>query len=184
MQSTPAGKDASHKYNLRRRLDTLRHGVLEPLIEPPLGFQEVLKKHFAVCRQRIIVQARRWALEARGTQFQPRFEKVYGQILSRFNEMDPELLELDPLKALDDDIKFISRHDPSFFLGNNAEKKRSAGPPAVPSPFAAAPFPLTNHAVNPWGAGFNPWEGSVGAAYSSTPNDARAESSEEDDFYS
>lgn len=190
---TPAGQETSHKYNMRRRLDTLRHAILGPLIAPPLGFKEVLNKHFALCRQRIVIQARRWALEARGTQLEARFEKVYGQILSRLICLDSVLLDLPPLEPLKEDVQFLTQNDPTFLLDYISKSElKPAATTASATSVAAPPLPsASSAAVSPWGADFNPWGGGVDnaaadimAMHSGTPfGTVSKDDDDDDDFY-
>jgi ubiquitin-protein ligase len=77
-QGTPDGKS----YNLILQLATLRHGILAPLKEPPVGLEEKCDRYFSLCRRKIVVQARRWMLEAKAAKSTlfPRFERAYTQL--------------------------------------------------------------------------------------------------------
>jgi ubiquitin-protein ligase len=177
MMHNATGRDASMRYNMKRRLDTLRHAILEPLIEAPLGSEEVVQRHFAFCRRRIAVQARRWTVEAQGTSLAGRFEKVYGQILSRLSSLSTGLLEeISPLEATSEDIQFLSARD-STFLKYNADTDRK--PAAVPARYAGD-TPSTSFAANPWAT-----DSSGGAVQGHTSTAGKTDTSDdEDDFYS
>lgn len=156
--------------------------MLEPLVNPPLGFEEVLKKHFALCRQRIVAQARRWTLEAEGTQCAPRFEKVYNQILGRLSTMELHLLP--PLAPIKEDIDYLLAHDPNFFGKGGFDQKPAASPLSVTSS-----APLSFNAANPWSAAVvdssNPWAGAGFVQHSQPSNwDSAGAAEDEDDFYS
>lgn len=67
VRGTPAGERGSRRFNNKIRLHTLRYAIIAPLKHPPLGFDEVTKRHFAMCRKRVLTQARLWTAEAKGT---------------------------------------------------------------------------------------------------------------------
>jgi hypothetical protein len=112
MQGTKAGRDASTRYNNNLRLETLRHAIVGNLRHPVLGFEEVGRRHFSMCRKRIVVQARRWMLEAKGTPLYKRFEKVYAELLHLLSAED--LQTYDSLPPLADDLQALRRLDPTF----------------------------------------------------------------------
>lgn len=55
---------ASFEYNAKLRLQTMRHAMTHQLTHPPAGFEDVVAKHFAVQRDRILSECRQWTLEA------------------------------------------------------------------------------------------------------------------------
>ena len=121
MKHTPAGKKGSTKYNNELRLATLRHAIVGQLRSPPNGFEEVTIRHFAMCRQRIVVQARRWMLEARDSDLCARYEQIYGELLSL---LDTESMrEYGSLPPLLEDLKALEKLEPSFIglVGNSNE---------------------------------------------------------------
>lgn len=137
MMNTQAGRDGSRRYNSQRRLDTLRHAIIGHIRDPPRGFEEVSRRHFAMCRQRIVAQARRWTLEARGSALEARFNTAYGQLLSLLacgapsgsesaGDEEPEsIASLSPLK---EDIAFLAQQDPSFPFNDEEARKPAAVP--------------------------------------------------------
>jgi hypothetical protein len=139
MMSTPAGTEASRRYNSKRRLDTLRHAVIAQIRDPPKGFEEVSQHHFAMCRQRITAQARRWMLEARGSSLERRFASAYGQLVSLLSEQRFE--RQDCLPPLEEDLAFLRREDPTFTSIEMLDRKPAALPTVRPE--AASQSPLT-----------------------------------------
>jgi hypothetical protein len=113
MKNTPAGREGSAKHNTMLRLATLRHAIVAQLRSPPCGFEEVSRKHFMMCRQRIVAQARRWMLEERGSPLYPRFEKIYAELLSLVSSMTAQERS-DCLPPLDDDLSRLEVLDPDF----------------------------------------------------------------------
>lgn len=81
LEGTPAGRKGSARYNNTLRLSTLRHAIIEPLKSPPKGYEIVTRRHFAMCRKRLIVQAKIWTLESRGTSLHGRFMKAYSELV-------------------------------------------------------------------------------------------------------
>jgi len=169
MINTPAGKDGSKRYNSKRRLDTLRHAIIAQIRDPPKGFEEVTKRHFAMCRQRIVAQARRWTLEARGSPLEGRFLKAYGQLLNLLSEQAFD--GRDCLPPLREDIAYLAREDPSFSVsGFKEDRKPSAVPQATMTntigqneaeAFLAAVIATQSANTNPWASNqstaANPW---------------------------
>lgn len=112
MRGTKAGKEGSFEYNNRVRLATLRYAMLEPLRSPPIGFAEVVLRHFSLCRKRILPQARRWVLEAHGSPLESRFERSYAELLFLLGE---ERLQLsDSLPPLKDDVDALEETGAGF----------------------------------------------------------------------
>lgn len=113
MRLTPAGRSSSAKYNNTVRLETLRCAMVEQLRSPPRGFEEVTVRHFSMCRQRIVVQARRWMFEARHTDKFARYERTYAELLSL---LDTDAMnQYDCIAPLPEDLAALETLEPSFF---------------------------------------------------------------------
>lgn len=155
MQGTKAGRDASTRYNNHLRLETLRHAIVGNLRHPVLGFEEVGRRHFSMCRQRIVVQAQRWMLEAKGTPLYKSFEKVYAEVLLLLSAED--LQTYDSLPPLADDLKALRRLTRSRL--DDDDRKPSARPPRLEPPVNSNdvhPVPSVSEGqisvANPWAA--------------------------------
>mmetsp|Transcript_24283 Transcript_24283/g.55064 ORF Transcript_24283/g.55064 Transcript_24283/m.55064 type:complete len:625 (+) Transcript_24283:1-1875(+) len=81
LQGTAAGRAGSARYNNEIRLSTLRHAINDQLRSPPKGFEDVVRRHFATFRRRLLIQAKVWCLEARGTELHDRFERAYSELV-------------------------------------------------------------------------------------------------------
>ena len=81
LQGTAAGRTGSARYNNEIRLSTLRHAIIDQLKNPPKGFEDVVRRHFATFRRRLLIQAKVWCLEARGTELHGRFERAYSELV-------------------------------------------------------------------------------------------------------
>ena len=131
MEHTTAGKKGSARYNNTLRLSTLRHAIIEPLKYPPKGFEDVVRRHFAMLRKRVLTQAKIWTLESEGTELEKRFERAYSELVgllssdtllacqeweveevggSTFGALPPLSEDLQTLERLD------QRHDSPFHL--------------------------------------------------------------------
>ncbi|CAH8495719.1 unnamed protein product [Schistosoma rodhaini] len=62
---TPRGIIVSYKYNARIRVATVRWAMINQLKHLPIGFEEVVLKHFLNRRSFIISQVEQWILEMR-----------------------------------------------------------------------------------------------------------------------
>jgi ubiquitin-protein ligase len=87
-RGTPAGEIGSMRFNHKVRLHTLRHAMISHLRHPPLGFEEVTKRHFALCRKRVLAQARRWTKEAQDTPLFKSFGKAYEELITLLSSDD------------------------------------------------------------------------------------------------
>jgi len=167
MRFTTEGQEGSKKYNDRVRLATLRHAIIGQLKSPPKGFEEVVLRHFSMCRRRILVQARRWMLESCKTKLYPAYERVYADLLSLLSgEALQKYRSLDPLP---EDLKELEALEPSFAaaIPNNTEDQKQSAGLTTPDDDS-----LTNL--------FNPWLDPLAAQHSGGA--ARSETSDESDF--
>lgn len=60
---TAEGRAASAAYSRPFLHDTLKWAVLDQLQHPPKGFEAVVERHFALKKERILLQAQQWAKE-------------------------------------------------------------------------------------------------------------------------
>lgn len=61
---TAEGKAAAFAYADSRRRDTIRFAMCEQLKSPPVGFEEVIKLHFALRGKALLKQCKAWAAES------------------------------------------------------------------------------------------------------------------------
>ena len=123
-----------------------------------------------MCRQRIVAQARRWTLEARGSPLEERFVKAYGQLLSLLSKYDFHGHAcLPPLK---EDISYLAREDHSFSTPRLKEDRKPSAMPLQATSvtniwqddaaaFLTALADTQSAKVNPWASNQtavqNPW---------------------------
>jgi hypothetical protein len=145
MRRTPTGQAGSLNYNNTVRLATLRHAMVEHLRSPPRGFEEVTIRHFSMCRTRIVAQARRWMLEARGTGLHSRYERTYAELLSLLSEKPMQ--KYDSLPPLQEDLDALEKLDTSFgrMVGSKEDGDQKQGARQTPT------------GGSPLLPGFNPW---------------------------
>jgi hypothetical protein len=144
------------------RLATLRHAIVSQIRSPPGGFEEVSRRHFMMCRQRIVAQARRWMLEERGSPLYPRFEKIYSELLSLVSSMTTQERS-GCLPPLDDDLSRLEVLDPDF-------PRAAEGNDSKPSASEVQPG-ASSHSTDGT-ADYNPW---------ASPNTAKESQTEESD---
>lgn len=133
MKGTAAGETGSKRYNNKLRLHTVRRAMIAPLKKSPLGFEEVTKRHFSMCRKRILTQVRRWTMEAEGTPLFDRFVRAYEELATLLSADDVVMHRLPGQSGDDernvfgailpytDDLQALSTMDPAF-----TERVRSA----------------------------------------------------------
>ena len=176
--NTPVGRDGSQRYSSKIRLETLRHAIIGQLRNPPKGFEEITRRHFGMCRQRIVVQARRWMLESRGSPLEQRFRRAYEQLLALFSEQ--EWGDVQVLPPSNEDMAFLTREDPSFVAQEDSKPAASASQPTeAEKEYMATAIATMISATNPWAVSAT--EGGVSnvSSHQSQQNEA-----DEDDFYS
>lgn len=164
MRRTEAGRAGSMKYNTEVRLATLRYAMVQHLRYPPKGFEEVTLRHFSMCRRRILVQARRWMLEARGTSISTRFQRSYSELLSLLTADTMHLY--DSLPPLSEDLEAIEKLDPSFRYispdtASTMQTRTTCSGTATGAPDddddRQKPSQLDVASLDSPHAGFNPW---------------------------
>ena len=186
MRNTPAGREGSRKHNSMLRLATLRHAVVEHLRSPPLGFEEITKRHFSICKRRLVAQARRWMLEEKGTSLYPRFQRVYSEMLQLLTEFDND----ESLSPLPDDVSFLRDKDPDF-PQVEIESSPSNEPAALnDSSLSEASSPQTSKpavsstSADATKAEYNPWAGPSTSHADNRNAGSTGDDTEEEDMYS
>lgn len=89
---TPEGTESSKGFNAALVPNTIRLAMLEQMRNPPAGFEEVVRMHFALRRDAILTQARAWLEQA----------KAYGNeaaLAPLVAELEAEMAKLPPAVA-------------------------------------------------------------------------------------
>lgn len=183
MRNTEEGILGSKRYNNSLRLATLRYAIIDQLKHPPRGFEEVAKRHFSLCRKRLLAQAKSWTMDAEGSTLHKRFLRAYRELAA--------LLSADELKSGDqndlvlaplvEDVRALEHKSPEFF---EMCFERDRKPAAIDSePVDKEPLLRDANPPKESNASYNPWEAGVPATAASEKNDATGENSD-DDFYS
>lgn len=129
-RGTVAGRQGSARYNNALRSSTLRHAVIGPLKSPPKGFEDVTRRHFELCRKRLLVQAKVWALEARETDLGGRFASAYSELLGLLSNDTLSVKDNAALPPLADDLQALRRLDVCRYnelFGSNDDGGRNTG---------------------------------------------------------
>ena len=82
LQGTQAGEQGSRRYNNTLRLSTLRHAIINHIKSPPVGFEDVVRRHFAMVRKRLLFQAKVWLEESKDTELHSRFVNAYSELVA------------------------------------------------------------------------------------------------------
>jgi hypothetical protein len=110
MRRTVAGIEASRSYNLKRSLDTLRYAIIKPLTNPSAGMEEIIHRHFAICRLQVLAQARRWTLEASGTELARKFVAVFDRLVAALHKIPDDVkAKYPPLAPRVEDLRFLRK---------------------------------------------------------------------------
>jgi baculoviral IAP repeat-containing protein 6 len=139
MRRTAAGIEASRSYNLKRSFDTLRYAIIEPLTNPSVGMEEIIHRHFAVCRLQVLAQARRWALEAKGTELAKKFDVVFDRLVAALHKIPENVkAKYPPLAPRPEDLRFLSNKRDSLFAHlYQPERPATTSRIMVPNPWAS-----------------------------------------------
>jgi hypothetical protein len=121
LRDTREGNAGSRNYNRTIRLGTLRHAMIDMLRQPPVGFEDVVHRHFALCRQRVALQCQRWTLEE-AVEAQRSRRREDELVHAKFQQVQADLLSLlvanpangtyPSLAPLESDIQHVTRLDP------------------------------------------------------------------------
>ena len=186
MRNTPVGRERSRKFNADIRLATLRHAVVSHLRTPPVGFEEVTKRHFSMCRKRIIMQARRWMIEEENnSSVFRRFESVYGELV----QLLVPLTCYDGGKSLlprKEDAAFVEDKDRSFRMETGKDDSTTSDKsPALSSIDGSDKKPSPRAANSPDAPAFNPWANPPqrGESNSGGTAEGTVEEDSDDDLY-
>jgi hypothetical protein len=80
LRYTRQGQIGSEAYNRNIQCATIRYGMIDMIRHPPIGFEDVITRHFALCRQRIVLQCKRWMHEMASTSYSSRFFDNNGHL--------------------------------------------------------------------------------------------------------
>jgi ubiquitin-protein ligase len=174
LRGTREGNAGSEAYSRTIRLANLRYAMIDILRHPPRGFEEVVSRHFALCRRRIAMQSKRWMLEAAATarrsqsrendKIHAQFSQLHADLLSLLKE-SPSSNDYSSLKALESDANAVSILDPSShwrMAANSASEQVGNGSVANEKKIAArttldSNATATGNARQQVPANFNPW---------------------------
>lgn len=180
LKGTEAGEEGSQRYNNSLRLATLRYAVISYLKSPPQGFEDVTKRHFAMNRKRLLVQARRWTLEAEGTPFHKRLVRAYNELVVLLSDKDLMTESEAVLPPSREDLEALEKLDPGGASDSLLDDRKPAAKEESNNT-AAAPDLTPEHMENPW-ADSNAFAFGTAQARNNTANDEDVD--DDDDFYS
>jgi len=83
-RGTKEGDDASASYNENIQFNNIRYGIIQNLRDPPLGFEEVIRKHFVLLKHEILVQCEKWISLAKD---KTKMTKVVEQLKLEFAKL-------------------------------------------------------------------------------------------------
>lgn len=63
-RGTKEGDARSFEYNENIRLGTLRHAMIGQLRNPSPGFEDAIRKHFKLLKNRVLAQVQQWVKES------------------------------------------------------------------------------------------------------------------------
>lgn len=64
VQGTPEGNRRSEQYNAVVREGAIRYAMLDMLMHPPAGFEDIVRTHFRLNRSAVLKQCRQWQAAA------------------------------------------------------------------------------------------------------------------------
>ena len=85
-EGTPAGEERSREYSENIRLATMRHAMRDTLRRPPVGMEQVVRKHFVINRPLLERQLARWLGECKAERTKAAMEKAYSEIMGLIDE--------------------------------------------------------------------------------------------------
>jgi len=85
-KGTKEGELRSNEYNESIRLSTLRHAILGQIKNPSPGFEEIIRTHFKIQKDRLLKQCEEWRKESSEENL-PKFERSIEDLKKELNKL-------------------------------------------------------------------------------------------------
>lgn len=82
---TEPGEKHSAEYNLDIRINTIKHGMVGQLQNPSLGFEDVIRSHFYLKKERILQEVEDWNRMSKST----KLERAIQNLKSELQKLEP-----------------------------------------------------------------------------------------------
>eukprot|EP01126_Amoeba_proteus_P050395 TRINITY_DN5949_c0_g1_i1.p1 TRINITY_DN5949_c0_g1~~TRINITY_DN5949_c0_g1_i1.p1 ORF type:complete len:401 (-),score=111.36 TRINITY_DN5949_c0_g1_i1:41-1102(-) len=101
--NSPEGKHHSECYNQVIRLATAKWAILDMLLHPPAGFEDVVKLHFKLRRKEVMADLTNWLKLAKDSQVgeEKNMKQLLLDIHRELQALDPSI----PLELLDEEVE-------------------------------------------------------------------------------
>jgi len=88
IKGTPAGDAKSSEYNDRIKYFTLKHAMIDHLQSPPPGMGELVRRHFALLRGRIMQEVVGWVERAASAEAKQQLVQAVALLGVEFKKLD------------------------------------------------------------------------------------------------
>jgi baculoviral IAP repeat-containing protein 6 len=82
---TEAGEKHSAEYNLDIRINTIKHAMIGQLQNPSQGFEDVIKAHFYLKKERILQEVEQWSKVGKSS----KLDRAIQNLRSELQKLEP-----------------------------------------------------------------------------------------------
>jgi ubiquitin-protein ligase len=87
MRDTPEGNERSAQYNAGIRLSTVRYAMVDQLRKPVEGFDDIIKVHFSLVRDAVLLQCSKWLRECKSPEQERRLRKAVDDLRRELDKL-------------------------------------------------------------------------------------------------
>jgi len=87
IRGTEEGNVRSRQYNADIQIHTVRHAMLEQLRNPPAGFEDIIRVHFAIQRDAVLRQCSSWLRDAVSSEHERRLRKAIDELRAELDKL-------------------------------------------------------------------------------------------------
>ncbi|XP_078607185.1 uncharacterized protein LOC144879516 isoform X2 [Branchiostoma floridae x Branchiostoma japonicum] len=88
MKGTAETEEQSAKYNNKLQVDTVRWAMLHQIRQPPVGFEDVIRRHFFLQKEAVLQQCCRWLRDCRDEEKLPKLRRAVEELKTELDKLE------------------------------------------------------------------------------------------------
>ncbi|XP_066289548.1 uncharacterized protein [Branchiostoma lanceolatum] len=88
MKGTTETEEQSAKYNNKLQVDTVRWAMLHQIKQPPVGFEDVIRRHFFLQKEAVLQQCCRWLRDCRDEEKLPKLRRAVEELKTELDKLE------------------------------------------------------------------------------------------------
>ncbi|XP_019628918.1 PREDICTED: uncharacterized protein LOC109473492 [Branchiostoma belcheri] len=88
MKGTAETEEQSAKYNNKLQVDTVRWAMLHQIRQPPVGFEDVIRRHFFLQKEAVLQQCCRWLRDCRDEEKLPKLRRAIEELKTELDKLE------------------------------------------------------------------------------------------------